>query len=177
MVQLKLTLKSNRPSVVYSTNGKSYKLQPGSNTLNLEYEDYVALATALSIKPVANKPEPPQQPTEETPRQEPAEAPKQGPENVEEPNSLTNESEIKSQDNKSSDDNVDSNEEPAEDEAEPEEPDETLSESNEVSSVVDYSQLSYTELKAKYKEITGKSCKLKKDELISFLQEHSDNAE
>jgi hypothetical protein len=37
--------------------------------------------------------------------------------------------------------------------------------------------MSYTELKAKYKEVTGKSCKLKKDEIIAFLQEHSDNAE
>lgn len=168
MVQLKLTLKSNRPSVVYSTNGKSYKLQPGSNTLNLEYEDYVALATALSIKPVANKPEPQQQPTEEAPKQEP--------ENIEEPNSLINESEIKSQDNESSDGNVDKSEDPELDDNAAES-DETLSESNEVNSVVDYSRLSYAELKAKYKEITGKSCKLKKDELISFLQEHSDNAE
>lgn len=174
MVQLKLTLKSNRPSVVYSTNGKSYKLQPGSNTLNLEYEDYVALATALSIKPVVNKPEPLPQPTEETPKQEP--------EKVEESSNLTNESEIKSQDDASSDDketdsNVENNEEPALDDDNTAESDDTPSESNEDTSVVDYSQLSYAELKAKYKEITGKSCKLKKDELISFLQEHSDNAE
>ena len=47
MVKLKLTLNSHKPSVVYSTNGKHYLLNPGRNTLNLSYEDYVALAKAL----------------------------------------------------------------------------------------------------------------------------------
>lgn len=34
------------------------------------------------------------------------------------------------------------------------------------------SSLSYAKLKAMYKEVTGKSCKLKRDELLKFLQEH-----
>lgn len=38
------------------------------------------------------------------------------------------------------------------------------------------SSLSYAKLKAMYKEVTGKSCKLKRDELLKFLQEHK-NAE
>lgn len=37
----------------------------------------------------------------------------------------------------------------------------------------DYSTWSYTKLKAEYKSITGKSCKLKKEEVIQFLQEQN----
>jgi hypothetical protein len=35
-----------------------------------------------------------------------------------------------------------------------------------------YSEMSYSQLKAEYKRITGKSCKLKKEEVIEFLREH-----
>ena len=179
MVQLKLTLKSNRPSVVYSTNGKSYRLQPGSNTLNLEYEDYLALAKALSIKPILNN------------------------DNKEKHDKVSNEAQHvdKNHVDKSNteDSNVDesvnteNNDTPKD--AVPETPvNEQLDQHDEESvkedgeshedeesvkdeSCEDYSSMSYTELKAKYKEVTGKSCKLKKDEIIAFLQEHSDNAE
>ena len=41
---------------------------------------------------------------------------------------------------------------------------------------LDYTSMSYNELKAEYKRVTGQSCKLKKAEIIQFLQEHS-NAE
>lgn len=34
-----------------------------------------------------------------------------------------------------------------------------------------YSEMSYSQLKAEYKRITGKSCKLKKEEVIEFLRE------
>ena len=55
MIQLKLKLNSNKPTTVYAANGKTYQLNPGSNVLNLEYEDYLSLAKALGIKPVDNK--------------------------------------------------------------------------------------------------------------------------
>lgn len=41
---------------------------------------------------------------------------------------------------------------------------------------LDYTSMSYNELKAEYKRVTGQSCKLKKAEIIQFLQEHN-NAE
>ena len=49
-VQLKLKLNSKVPTKVYATNGKHYMLQPGSNVLSLEYNDYVSLTKALGIK-------------------------------------------------------------------------------------------------------------------------------
>ena len=55
MIQLKLKLNSKKPTTVYAANGKTYQLNPGSNVLNLEYEDYLSLAKALGIKPVDNK--------------------------------------------------------------------------------------------------------------------------
>ena len=51
MVKLKLNLKLKHSRTIRSSNGKTYRLQPGSNVLNLEYEDYVALAKTLGIKP------------------------------------------------------------------------------------------------------------------------------
>lgn len=52
MVVLKLKLSSEKPKKVYALNGRSYLLKPGSNTLNLEYNEYVSLAKALGITPV-----------------------------------------------------------------------------------------------------------------------------
>lgn len=139
MVKLKLTLKSGRPSTVYASNGKSYKLKPGSNTLELEYEDYLALAKSLGIKPVENKKkeEPKPEPLKE--ESKPAE-----PEKVEE--LVKEETPV---------------EEPVEDKKEE----------------VDYTTWTASQLKAEYKRITGKTCKLKKDEIIAFLQEHNNNVE
>lgn len=162
MVQLKLTLKSNRPSVVYSTNGKSYKLQPGQNTLNLEYDDYVSLATALSIRPI-EKPEdkPAEEPVNDAPKQEVLDEPAQ--EEVDENTDNSADKYVADEEPVN-----ESLEQPVEDAKQ--EHDELLNEE------VDYSTWSYTDLKAKYKEVTGKSCKLKKDELVAFLQEHSNDA-
>ena len=151
MVKLKLTLKSKHSSTVYAANGKSYRLQPGSNTLNLEYEDYLALAKSLGIKPVENKKDEDKAPEKEELKQEPAkeEAKPAEPEPVAEPETA---------------------------EAQAEEPvaEEPVKED---AKEVDYSTWSYTKLKAEYKAITGKACKLKKDEVIAFLQEHNSNAE
>jgi len=196
MVQLKLTLKSNRPSTIYASNGKAYKLQPGSNTLNLEYDDYLALAKTLLIKPVAPKPADKKSSTavdnkeleskvdknenEESPEQDEKHVddicksePEKESENtedikdnhVEEPvNESFEHDEIHI--DKSAEENSDDTRE-----SHTEENDEQLD-----AEVVDYSTWSYTDLKAKYKEVTGKSCKLKKDELVAFLQEHSNDA-
>lgn len=165
MVQLTLNLKSNRPSTVYSYNGKSYKLQPGSNTLNLEYEDYLALAKALSIKPVANdtskniKEDPIKEEQVEEPAKEEHKELVETPvadEVVKEPEPIKEEA----LESNSLEEAVIEKKESSDDDKEPE--------------AIDYSTWSYTKLKAKYKSITGNSCKLKKDEVIAFLQEYKD---
>lgn len=176
MIQLKLKLNSKKPTTVYATNGKSYLLSPGSNVLNLEYEDYLSLAKALGIKPVDNKKNEDKVPAQEdkkleikdTPKEEPAkEEASAEPEKVEEP---IKEKEASVEDIKAEEPTP--KEEPA---AESEATEEPVEESK-AKEVEDYSTWTLKQLKAKYKEITGESCKLKKDEVISFLQEHQSNA-
>jgi hypothetical protein len=152
MVKLKLTLKSKRPSTVYASNGKAYRLNPGSNVLNLNYEDYLALAKSLGIKPAEKQNDADQTKHEEHNKVEQApESPKESEESVKE-------------------DSVNKvYEEPEENK---EVKNETLLEDNNA----DYSTWSYTKLKAEYKAITGKMCKLKKEDVIAFLQEHNSNA-
>jgi hypothetical protein len=179
MIQLKLKLNSKKSTTVYATNGKSYLLSPGSNVLNLEYEDYLSLAKALCIKPVDNKKNEDEAPAKEdkkseikdTPKEEPAdeqvedtkeEAPAES-EKVEEP------ADEPVEDTKVEEPTL--NEKPA---AESETTEEPVEEAK--AEEVDYSTWTLKQLKAKYKEITGESCKLKKDEVISFLQEHQSNA-
>lgn len=202
MVQLKLTLKSNRPSTIYASNGKAYKLQPGSNTLNLEYDDYLALAKTLLIKPVLPKPADKKLSTTVDNKELESKVDKneneESPEQDEKPVDNICKSEYKKESEKESESkntedlkeshvedsanesfehdetHIDKSAEEASDdtcESHTEESDEHLDDE-----VVDYSTWSYTDLKAKYKEVTGKSCKLKKDEIISFLQEHSKDA-
>lgn len=149
MVKLKLTLKSKRPSTVYASNGKVYRLNPGSNVLDLNYEDYLALAKSLGIKPAE------EQNTADQVNHEESNKVEQIPEPPKEPEESVTEDPV--------------NEAP---EAHEEVKDEMPLEDN----GVDYSTWSYTKLKAEYKAITGKLCKLKKDEVIAFLQEHNSNA-
>lgn len=176
MIQLKLKLNSKKPTTVYATNGKSYLLNPGSNVLNLEYEDYLSLAKALCIKPVDNKKNEDKVPAQEDkkpeikdiPKEEPAKEEAQSePEKVEEP---IKEKEASVEDIKTEEPTP--KEEPA---AESEATEEPVEEAK-AEEVEDYSTWTLKQLKAKYKEITGESCKLKKDEVISFLQEHQSNA-
>ena len=176
MIQLKLKLNSKKPTTVYATNGKSYLLNPGSNVLNLEYEDYLSLAKALGIKPVDNKKNEDKVPAKEdkkpeikdTQKEETAkeEAPAE-PEKVEE---LAKEKEASVEDAKV-EEQVPKEEPAIESETAKEPVEEAKAEE-----VEDYSTWTLKQLKAKYKEITGESCKLKKDEVISFLQEHQSNA-
>ena len=121
MIQLKLKLNSKKPTTVYAANGKTYQLNPGSNVLNLEYEDYLSLAKALGIKPVDNK------------KQE-------EPENKE-----------KKEDNPSEEQEEHENKE-------------------------DQTEVKEEQEETENKKITGENCKLKKDDIISFLQERTSNA-
>jgi len=172
MVKLKLTLKSNKPSNVYALNGKSYRLQPGSNTLVLEYNDYVSLAKALGIKPVekdeapaAKKEEPKTTaPTEETKKEEPTHVEEH--KHEEEP--------VKDEHESVKDEPAHEAEESAKEETPVEEPAKEEAPAEEKEDI-DYSTWSLSKLKVEYKRITGNTCKLKKAEVIQFLQEHNSN--
>ena len=153
MIQLKLKLNSKKPTTVYAANGKTYQLNPGSNVLNLEYEDYLSLAKALGIKPVDNKKqeEPENKEKKEDNQAEVKEESENKEDKAEEQEELDNKE--KKEDNPSEEQAVDL-----------------------VNAVADYSAWSLKQLKSEYKKITGENCKLKKDDIISFLQERTSNA-
>lgn len=178
MVQLKLKLNSKKPTTVYAVNGKSYLLNPGSNVLNLEYEDYLSLAKALGIKPVDNKKndnvsqEEKKSEVKSAQKEEPAKEEAQAEhEEVEDKKpEVKVESHIK--ENVTEPEKVEESkeDEASEDKIESESAEESTSED------VDYSSWTLKQLKAAYKKITGENCKLKKDAVISFLREHQSNA-
>ena len=153
MIQLKLKLNSKKPTTVYAANGKTYQLNPGSNVLNLEYEDYLSLAKALGIKPVDNKKqeEPENKEKKEDNQAEVKEESENKEDKAEEQEELDNKE--KKEDNTSEEQAVDL-----------------------VNAGADYSAWSLKQLKSEYKKITGENCKLKKDDIISFLQERTSNA-
>ena len=153
MIQLKLKLNSKKPTTVYAANGKTYQLNPGSNVLNLEYEDYLSLAKALGIKPVDNKKreEPENKEKKEDNQAEVKEESENKEDKAEEQEELDNKE--KKEDNPSEEQAVDL-----------------------VNAGADYSAWSLKQLKSEYKKITGENCKLKKDDIISFLQERTSNA-
>ena len=183
MIQLKLKLNSKKPTTVYAANGKTYQLNPGSNVLNLEYEDYLSLAKALGIKPVDNKkqeePENKEKkednPSEKQEETENKEKKEDNPsEKQEEPENKEDQAEVKKE--------PENKEDQAEEQEElenKEKKEDNPSEEQEVDLVnegVDYSAWSLKQLKSEYKKITGENCKLKKDDIISFLQERTSNA-
>ena len=153
MIQLKLKLNSKKPTTVYAANGKTYQLNPGSNVLNLEYEDYLSLAKALGIKPVDNKKqeEPENKEKKEDNQAEVKEESENKEDKAEEQEELDNKE--KKEDNPSEEQAVDL-----------------------VNAGADYSTWSLKQLKSEYKKITGENCKLKKDDIILFLQERTSNA-
>ena len=166
MIQLKLKLNSKKPTTVYAANGKTYQLNPGSNVLNLEYEDYLSLAKALGIKPVDNK------------KQEEPENKENKEDNQAEEQEETENKEDQAEVKKEPENKKDQTEEQEELENK-EKKEDSPSEEQEVDLVnegVDYSALSLKQLKSEYKKITGENCKLKKDDIISFLQERTSNA-
>lgn len=153
MIQIKLNLNSKHSTKFYAFNGKAYILKPGSNTLNLEYEDYISLAKALGINPIENKP------IEDTVEQDKSEIEdirdnieKTCTEPISEPLSEIDASSV---DNNYTESENASSEPLVEEQAK----------------LIDYSSWSTTKLKAEYKKITGNTCKLKKEEIINFLQE------
>lgn len=177
MAKINFKLKAMRSVTVRALNGKLYNLKSGVNSFELEYNDYATLLKALGMQPKPEKKDIKQikvSDSQELKDEEPV-----------------NDTHITQPDETSLDEHDDGSE-VSEDEQEVKE-DESLDEStNELetsheSETLDneqdvkedskedsYASMSYTKLKAEYKRITGKQCKLKKDELIKFLQEHRD---
>ena len=167
MIQLKLKLNSKKPTTVYAANGKTYQLNPGSNVLNLEYEDYLSLTKALGIKPVDNK-------KQEEPENKEKKEDNPPEEQEELENKEDNQAEVK-EESENKEDKAEEQEELENKERKEDNP----SEKQEVDLVnegADYSAWSLKQLKSEYKKITGENCKLKKDDIILFLQERTSNA-
>ena len=170
MIQLKLKLNSKKPTTVYAANGKTYQLNPGSNVLNLEYEDYLSLAKALGIKPVDNK------------KQEEPENKEKKEDNQAEVKEESENKEDKAEEQEELDNKENKEDNPSEEQEElenKEKKEDNPSEEQAVDLVnagADYSAWSLKQLKSEYKKITGENCKLKKDDIISFLQERTSNA-
>ena len=187
MVKLQLTLKSDKPNFVHALNGKSFKLQPGANTLILEYDDYVSLATALGIKPIDNE----IKQDVECSRDDHLDTHEQvcthdealdehALETLDSSTETEQHIDVDNVDNVENNDNTDSTEqntientdEPSQD-AELEDSIESNTaevETEAKKELIDYSSWPISRLKSKYKSVTGNVCKLKKDEIIEFLQ-------
>ena len=197
MVKLQLTLKSDKPNFVHALNGKSFKLQPGANTLILEYDDYVSLATALGIKPIDNE----IKQDVECSRDDHLDTHEQActhdealDEHALETLDSSTETEqhidvdnVDNVDNVENNDNTDSTEqntientdEPSQD-AELEDSIESNTaevETEAKKELIDYSSWPISRLKSKYKSVTGNVCKLKKDEIIEFLQNKDNDSD
>ena len=190
MVKLQLTLKSDKPNFVHALNGKSFKLQPGANTLILEYDDYVSLATALGIKPIDNE----IKQDVECSRDDHLDTHEQActhDEALDEPALETLDSSTETEqhintdntdnvDNVENSDNTDSTEQNTIENTDESSQDAELEDSIESNTaeveteakkeLIDYSSWPISRLKSKYKSVTGNVCKLKKDEIIEFLQ-------
>ena len=184
MVKLQLTLKSDKPNFVHALNGKSFKLQPGANTLILEYDDYVSLATALGIKPIDNE----IKQDVECSRDDHLDTHEQActhDEALDEHTFETLDSSTETEqpvnaDNTDNVDNADSTEQEIIENTDEQSQDAELEDSTESNTaeveteakkeLIDYSSWPISRLKSKYKSVTGNVCKLKKDEIIEFLQ-------
>ena len=187
MVKLQLTLKSDKPNFVHALNGKSFKLQPGANTLILEYDDYVSLATALGIKPIDNE----IKQDVECSRDDHLDTHEQActhdealDEHALETLDSSTETEqhidVDNVDNVENNDNTDSTEQDTIENTDESPQDAELEDSVESNTaeveteakkeLIDYSSWPISRLKSKYKSVTGNVCKLKKDEIIEFLQ-------
>ena len=188
MVKLQLTLKSDKPNFVHALNGKSFKLQPGANTLILEYDDYVSLATALGIKPIDNE----IKQDVECSRDDHLDTHEQACTHDESCGEALDEHALETLDssteteqhidvdNVENNDNVDSTEQEIIENTDESSQDAELEDSIESNTVeveteakkelIDYSSWPISRLKSKYKSVTGNVCKLKKDEIIEFLQ-------
>ena len=187
MVKLQLTLKSDKPNFVHALNGKSFKLQPGANTLILEYDDYVSLATALGIKPIDNE----IKQDVECSRDDHLDTHEQvcphdealdehALETLDSSTETEQHIDVDNVDNVENNDNNDSTEQDTIENTDESSQDAELEDSIESNTaeveteakkeLIDYSSWPISRLKSKYKSVTGNVCKLKKDEIIEFLQ-------
>ena len=170
MAKINFKLKAMRSVTVRALNGKLYNLKSGVNSFELEYNDYAALLKALGMKPKPEKKDVKQAKASDSKELKDEESvndtstAQSGETSVDE---HTDEQEVKE------DESFDESTNELEDEQDSEVLD-NEQEVKEDSKKSDYASMSYTKLKAEYKRITGKQCKLKKDELIKFLQEHRD---
>lgn len=177
MAKINFKLKAMRSVTVRALNGKLYNLKSGVNSFELEYNDYAALLKALGMKPKPEKKDVKQAKASDS-RELKDEAPVNDTSITQLDDSSLDERDDES---KVSSDEQEVKEDESSDEItnehETEQDSEVLDNEQEVedySKKHDYASMSYTKLKAEYKRITGKQCKLKKDELIKFLQEHRD---
>lgn len=177
MAKINFKLKAMHSVTVRALNGKLYNLKSGVNSFELEYNDYAALLKALGMKPKPEKKDVKQAKASDSKELKDEElandtyTAQSGETSVDE---HINESEVSSDEHEVKED--ESSDEIT-NEHETEQDSEVLGNEQEVkedSKKSDYTSMSYTKLKAEYKRITGKQCKLKKDELIKFLQEHRD---
>ena len=148
MAKINFKLKAMRSVTVRALNGKLYNLKSGVNSFELEYNDYAALLKALGMQPKPEKKDVKQAKASDSKELKANES------IIDE--ELVNDTSTAQSDETSVDEHTDEQE------------------VKEDSKKSDYASMSYTKLKAEYKRITGKQCKLKKDELIKFLQEHRD---
>lgn len=170
MAKINFKLNAIRSVTVRALNGKLYNLKSGVNSFELEYNDYAALLKALGMKPKPEKKDVKQAKASDSKELKDEE--------------LANDTSTAQSGETSVDEHTDEQEvkedelfDESASELEDEQDSEVLVNEQEVkedSKKSDYASMSYTKLKAEYKRITGKQCKLKKDELIKFLQEHRD---
>lgn len=185
MSKIKFKLKSVCTTYVKDIKGKLYKLNPGLNTLELERDDYVSLATALGIR-VKHK--------SDTVAKDSSDSINHNEHHVSESDQqptvkdIVDDTAKDTLDNtdkytvddvvKDSVDDVDKNtvdgtsNSDTTDTADIDTNDEVVDDLDN-SDVIDYSSWSYNKLKSEYKKITGTNCRLKKGDVIAFLQEHS----
>jgi hypothetical protein len=168
MANIKFKLKAMRSVTVRALNGKPYTLKAGMNELELDYSDYVSLMKALGMKPLPmpkseNTFKPAEKKADTKKEESKIEDPKMEEPKVEE---------LKSEpiEEPKAEEPEPVKEEVIEEEHKAEEP---AGNDEEAGKEVDYASMPYSQLKAEYKKVTGKSCKLKKDEIIQFLQENS----
>lgn len=183
MAKINFKLNAIRSVTVRALNGKLYNLKSGVNSFELEYNDYAALLKALGMQPKHEKKDVKQTKVSDSKELKDNES-------IVAEESVSDTHKTQS-DETSSDEHTDESEVSSdEQEVQEDEPlderdnvletsykSETLCNEQEVkedSKEDIYASMSYTKLKAEYKRITGKQCKLKKDELIKFLQEHRD---
>ena len=166
MSKIKFKLKSVCTTYVKDTNGKLYKLNPGLNTLELNYDDYVSLATALGIR-VKHKSDTVVKHTSDSSKISESPVTESEQQSTAADTVDSTDKDIVNDVVKDNTNNGDTTD--AADTDTNNEPIDNLDNLD----TIDYSSWSYNKLKSEYKKITGTNCRLKKGDVIAFLQEHN----